>query len=50
VETGPSVTRRFRAVLSALGWELDGDILILLFCCCIGTQSRFLASFSPFRR
>jgi hypothetical protein len=36
-------------MLRALGWDLDGDILLLLFCCCIGNPSRFLVSFSPFR-
>jgi hypothetical protein len=30
-------------------WELDGDILFILCCCCIGNQSLFLVSFSPFR-
>jgi hypothetical protein len=49
VETEPWVTRWFRAVLRALGWELDGDILIVLCCYCIGNPSCFLVSFSPFR-
>jgi hypothetical protein len=44
----PWVTMWFRAVLRALGWDLVGDILILLCCCCIGNPSRFLVSFSPF--
>jgi hypothetical protein len=34
-------------MLRALGWELDGDILILLYCCCIGNPSYFLVSFPP---
>jgi hypothetical protein len=34
-------------VLRALGWELDGDILILLCCYCIRNQSRLLVFFLP---
>jgi riboflavin biosynthesis pyrimidine reductase len=32
-------------------WDLElvGDILIVLCSCCIGNQSRFIVSFSPFR-
>jgi hypothetical protein len=29
--------------------ELDGDILFILYCCCLGNQSHFLVSFSPLR-
>jgi hypothetical protein len=34
-------------VESFADWELVGDILLVLCCCCLGNQSRFLVSFSP---
>jgi hypothetical protein len=49
VEIGPWDTRWFRAVLRALGWDLVGDILLLLCCYCIGNLSSILVSFLTFR-
>jgi hypothetical protein len=44
---GPWETRWFRAVLRALGWELVGDILMLLCCRCIRIQVASLSLFLP---
>jgi hypothetical protein len=46
----PWVTRWLRAVWRDLGFgDIDGDTLFILCCCRTGKQSRFLASFPPFR-
>jgi hypothetical protein len=46
---GPGSPGGPNCVGSFVDRELDGDTLFILCCCCIGNQSRFLVSFSPFR-
>jgi hypothetical protein len=44
---GPGWPGGFELCWALWSWELVGDILILLYCCCIGNPSRFLVSFFP---